>query len=230
MAYANLGIALRETGSLDEAVVALRKAKELTPGRSDPNAELIGRELKKTERQAAVIERLPAILRGIDRPKDDAERVVFGELCTSHHHQLHVAAAGFYAEALSGTPQLADDRDNQHRYNAARSAALAVVGQGKDKPPLNESAKARWRKQSIAWLKAELAAWSKVLESGTSQARSSVAAALRNWRAERDLAGLRDAAALAKLPEDEQKACRTLWAEVDVLLAKSQGTNSKSGK
>ncbi len=44
------------------------------------------------------------------------------------------------------------------------------------------------------------------------------------------LAGLRDATALAKLPEDEQKACRALWTEVDVLLAKVLGTDPKSGQ
>jgi hypothetical protein len=37
-----------------------------------------------------------------------------------------------------------------------------------------------------------------------------------------DLAGLRDEVALAKLPVDEQKACRALWAEVDALLKKAQ--------
>jgi hypothetical protein len=36
------------------------------------------------------------------------------------------------------------------------------------------------------------------------------------------LAGLRDEAALAKLPEDEQEACRALWAEVDALLTKAR--------
>jgi len=220
-AHVNLGIALRETCSLKEAVAALRKAKELVRGRSDPTADEIVRELKTTERQAAVIERLPAILQGIDRPKDDAERVTFGELCAARHHQLHAAAAGLYADALSDTPQLADDRKDQHRYNAARAASLAGAGQGKDKPPLDESAKTRWRKQAITWLKAELTAWSKVLESGSPQARSSVAEALQSWRVVPDLAGLRDQAALAKLPDDEQKACRALWAEVDALLAKT---------
>jgi len=229
MAHANLGIALRETGSLNEAVAALRKAEGLARRGSDPNADAVLLELKTAERQASVIERLPAILQGIDRPKDDAERLIFGELCSARHHQLHAAAAGLYAEALSGTPQLADDRADQHRYNGARAASLAGVGQGKDKAPLDESAKARWRKQAIAWLKAELAAWSKVLESGSPQARSSVAKALQNWRVETDLAGLRDVTALAKLPEDEQKACRALWAGVDALLAKSQGTNLKLG-
>jgi hypothetical protein len=34
---------------------------------------------------------------------------------------------------------------------------------------------------------------------------------------------LRDDAALAKLPADEQNDCRALWTEVDALLAKARG-------
>ena len=210
--------------------LALRKAEELLRGRSNPNADEIVRELRTTERQAAVIERLPAILQGIDRPKDDAERLVFGELCCARHRQLHAASARLYAEALSGTPQLADDRKNQHRYLAARSAVLAGVGQGKDKPPLDKPAKVRWRKQAIAWLKADLMAWSKVLESGTSDALSSVAAAPPKLESGTRPRRPARRSALAKLPKDEQEACQALWAEVDALLAKSQATNPKSGK
>lgn len=44
---------------------------------------------------------------------------------------------------------------------------------------------------------------------------------LQHWKADPDLASLRDAAAVAKLPQDEQKACRALWADVETLLGKS---------
>jgi hypothetical protein len=41
---------------------------------------------------------------------------------------------------------------------------------------------------------------------------------LRGWQADPDLAGLREEAALARLPEAEREACRKLWADVaDVL-------------
>jgi len=109
-----------------------------------------------------------------------------------------------------------------NRYNPACAAALAGSGQGKDDPPLDEPTKARWRRQAIGWLKADLAAWSKVLEKGPPAARQSVSQTLQHWKADADLAGLRDAAALAKLPESEQKACRALWADVDALLKKAQ--------
>jgi hypothetical protein len=37
-----------------------------------------------------------------------------------------------------------------------------------------------------------------------------------------DLAGLRDPAPLAKLPDPEQEVCRKLWADVAALLKKAQ--------
>jgi len=67
-----------------------------------------------------------------------------------------------------------------------------------------------------------LAAWSKVLEKGPPAARQSIPQTLPHWKADPDLGGLRDAAARAKLPEDGEKACRALWAEVGALLKKAQ--------
>ncbi len=78
------------------------------------------------------------------------------------------------------------------------------------------------RKQAIDWLTADLAAWTKVVESGPPQAGQLVSQTLQHWKADADLAGIRDDAALAKLPADEQKDCATLWAEVDTLLAKAE--------
>jgi hypothetical protein len=41
---------------------------------------------------------------------------------------------------------------------------------------------------------------------------------LSGWKQDNDLAGIRDATALAKLPVDEQKAFTQLWADVAALL------------
>ena len=43
---------------------------------------------------------------------------------------------------------------------------------------------------------------------------------MHHWQKDTDLAGIRDAASIKALPEDEQTACRALWAEVDQLLKK----------
>jgi hypothetical protein len=47
-----------------------------------------------------------------------------------------------------------------------------------------------------------------------------VAQALRYWRQDPDLAGVRDPAALAKLPPAERKAWEALWLKVDEVLAR----------
>jgi hypothetical protein len=41
---------------------------------------------------------------------------------------------------------------------------------------------------------------------------------LRHWRADIDLAGVRDPAALARLPAAERAAWQALWADVDALI------------
>ena len=134
----------------------------------------------------------------------------------------HAAAARFWAEALAADPKLGDDRQAQHRYNAACAAALAAAGQGKDDPPPDDAARAKLRAQALDWLKAELAAWAKLLESGPPQARPLVAQTLKHWKTDTDLAGVRDADALAKLPEAERKEWQALWAEVDALLIRAR--------
>ena len=146
-----------------------------------------------------------------------------------YYKKLHGASARFWAEAFQAQPKLADDMQVQNRYNAACAAALAGSGQGKDDPPLDEENKARWRKQAIDWLKADLAAWSKILESGPPQARQVISRRSSTGKPTPTWPACAIAAALAKLPEDEQKACRALWADVDALLAKAQGTNAKPG-
>jgi hypothetical protein len=78
--------------------------------------------------------------------------------------------------------------------------------------------RAKLRGQALNWLRAELAAWSKHLASDPSQARLAINPNLRHWKTDPDLAGVRESAALAALPQSERDAWRSLWAEVDRLL------------
>ena len=170
-------------------------------------------------------ERLPPVLSGKLQPRDVAEIKMLADV--SYLTQQHSNSAKLWARAFHEQPAFADDMRAQNRYNAACAAALAASGQGKDEPPLDDGKKAHWRKQAIAWLKADLAAWSKLLANGPPQAKQSIAQTLQHWKADIDLAGLRDAAALAKLSDDEEKAWRALWAEVDALVAKAQAAKQR---
>ncbi len=79
----------------------------------------------------------------------------------------------------------------------------------------------------MAWLKAELLAWTKLLESGPPQARPAIAQTLDHWKQDGDFASLRDAEALARLPEAERADWQALWAEVDALLARAGAGKTK---
>jgi hypothetical protein len=141
----------------------------------------------------------------------------------------YAAAARLWSEAMEADPKLVDDRQAQHRYNAACTAALAAAGQGIDDPPPNDAAKLKLRVQARAWLQAELAAWSK-LQDAQPQSRSLVLQTLQHWRQDTDLAAIRDAAALAKLPQAERKEWEKLWADVDAQLNRAQGQAPATAK
>jgi hypothetical protein len=168
---------------------------------------------------AALDRRLPAILKGADHPNDLAERLDLAQMC--YNKKLHAAAARFRAEALKEDPKLGEDRRAQHPYNAACSAALAAAGQSKDEPPLDLEAKATLRIRARDWLRAELAAWSKLLQSGAPSARPTIVFTMRHWQKDIDLAGVRDADALAKFPGAERRDWLALWGEVDALIRRA---------
>jgi hypothetical protein len=138
------------------------------------------------------------------------------------YKRLYAASARFYAEAFAEQPKLAEDPRRGHRYNAACAAALASSGQGQDAGRLDDEGRGRLRRQALDWLRDDLAAWAKVLEKAPPPDRPAVQRALQHWKEDADLAGLRDAAALARLPADEQRACLKLWADVDALLHRAR--------
>jgi serine/threonine protein kinase/Flp pilus assembly protein TadD len=214
----SLALALRSQGQLTEAVAEMRKARDLA--RNAPDLEpRVSRALAETERQASLAARLPAILAGQIKPGDVAETLDIAQIC--YRKGLQGASAWFWAKAFRTAPKLADDMQSHRRYDAACAAALAGCGQGKDRPPLDDACRARWRQQALEWLEADLGAWTKTLESSPPRSRPLIARTLLHWKTDPDLAGLRDPATLAKFPEDQQKACRALWDQVEALLAKA---------
>ena len=154
-------------------------------------------------------------------PKDNAERIQLAN--RAYEKALHASSARLYAEALANDPKLGDDRQAQHRYNAACVASLAASGQGKDDPPPDDVAKSKLRAHALDWLKAELSAWKRVAMTIGPGNTEAVAKTLARWKADTDLAGVRDDSGLAKLSAEEQAAFQGLWADVDALLARVVG-------
>jgi tetratricopeptide (TPR) repeat protein/tRNA A-37 threonylcarbamoyl transferase component Bud32 len=218
-AHCNLGSALQDQGQFSEALDELRRGHELgskRPGWPFPSAEWV----RQAERLVALERRLPAVIRGDDKSKDAAERIEFADL--AYRTKRFAPSARLYAELLRGDPKLAVDIKTEYRYKAACAAALAGADQGQDEPPLDEPEKARWRKQGLDWLRADLAIQTKQAETGNPGATDLVSQKLEHWKADPDLGAIRDETAIKALPDDERKACRALWAEVDALLARAR--------
>ena len=80
---------------------------------------------------AALDLRLSAIIKGIERPVDEAERLQLAQ--RAFDKALHATSARFFAEALANDSSLADDRRAQYRYNAAcgRRASRQRPGKGR---------------------------------------------------------------------------------------------------
>jgi tetratricopeptide (TPR) repeat protein len=219
LAHCNLGRALRQQGRFAESLRAYQRGHELgtkQPGWPYPSAEW----LREAESMAAMESKLPAFLKGEFQPKDTAERRGLAEVC--YAKGLRAATVRLYADAFAADPRLADDLAAAHRSYAACSAALAAAGQGEDAGKLDDKEKARLRKQARDRLRADLALRIKQLESGKPADRAAVQQALRHWQQDSDLAGLRDAAALAPLPAEESATCAKLWADVAALLEKAE--------
>jgi tetratricopeptide (TPR) repeat protein len=229
LAYRNLGHALLQGGRFAEAQAATRRCLDLLPP-NHPLRQLVTQQLRNCERWLALEERLPGLLQGKAKPADAAERLALAQLC-QQYKQLYTASARFYAEAFADQPRLARDPRSGHRYNAACAAALAAAGQGKDTGKLDDKERARLRQQALDWLRADLAAWARSVDQGPPQARLLVQQKMQHWQKDPDLAGLRDTAALEKLPAAERAAWHQLWADVAALLKRvGKNRSSRAGK
>jgi len=137
------------------------------------------------------------------------------------HGNLGVALAGKgqVDEAIASTKKgiELDPKDANARYNMACFSALAAAGARVNEPPLDDAARAKLRGQALESLKAALALYTKQLEGDPARAQQM----MRHWQKDTDLASIRDQAALAKLPAEEQKAFTQLWADVAALLKKA---------
>ena len=247
--HANLGFALDASGRSAEAIEAWRRSVSLNPkqpnvwywlgrallnaGRRDEAAEPFRQVLAlypagspRAFEATQVLsgdnpyERLWGIIQGPDRPKNDQEAMRFARMATEVAQ--YGAAARLWAEALAANPRLVEDRQARHRYDAACAARRCRRRTGARAHKRRPSGPAGGSRPTL-WLEAELADWRKQVEGGRREAKESAAGALERWKADANLAGVRDPVALARLPADEQRDWKSLWAEVESLLRRAEG-------
>jgi tetratricopeptide (TPR) repeat protein len=215
-AHCNLGHALRDKGLFRQALEEFRRGHELgtkNPRWPYPSAQWI----RNCEGLVELDDRLPTILSGQSQPADTTERLAFAQMCALPCKKRYTAATRLYGAAFAAEPKLVGAQPSVHRYNAACNAALAGCGQGKDAENLNGKERARLRRQALAWLRADLAAWRKQLEKEPKKARGVLAGQMQNWQKDTDFTGVRGDAALGKLPEAERRDWQKLWKEVEGL-------------
>jgi tetratricopeptide (TPR) repeat protein len=231
LAHCNLGFALQQRGEFREALGELRRGHELgfkRPGWPYPSAQWV----LQCERLVELDGKLPGFLEGKATPASAAERIELALLCQLYLKQ-YAAAARFYEEAFADQPKLAEKLGAAgSRYDAACAAALAGCGRGKDADKLDAKEKARLRGRALAWLRADLEAMGRLLDKGADPARlaAGVGNVLRHWQADPDLAGVRGAEALGKLPAAERQAWKKLWDDAADVLARAQAKTTPGKK
>jgi tetratricopeptide (TPR) repeat protein/tRNA A-37 threonylcarbamoyl transferase component Bud32 len=211
----NLALVLSRQGKSDQAIAAYRKALPLWPARH-PLRKQAAQQLQQLLQRPALEAKLAAILRGEGRPDDAVEQMILALL--AHSKKQYATAARFYTEAFAAQPSLAEQLPARHRYNAACSAALAAAGQGQDAGKLDDKERTRLRRQVLAWLRADLALWARQAGRSTKQERTTVQEVLSHWKADADLAGVRDRAAVENLPAGERLEWKKLWADVEAVV------------
>jgi tetratricopeptide (TPR) repeat protein len=224
------GQALLAQGRFPEALTATRRCLELmaqgsyrieAPAlRADVDRNLHA-QLRRCERLLKMERRLPAILPQEDKASA-GEYLEFAELCAMKGR--YAAAAGLYADAFGAELHLAEDLDAGRRYNAACAAALAGFGRGADSAGLSGEERARWRQQARTWLRADVEAWVRKLDTGVPAERELVRKVSARWWAEPGLAWLHDAGIVEGLPPAERQECLALWQDAGAVLRRAQPT------
>jgi tetratricopeptide (TPR) repeat protein len=216
-------------GRLQDALAATRRCLDLLaqdPGRAEPHrlADLhrnLPAQLRLCERLLALERRLPALLRQEEKPAAE-ELLEFAELCAIKGR--YASAAGLYGDIFAAAPHLAEDLESGRRYYAAIAANLAGCGHGPLEDGQAEAERARWRRQARLWLRADLAAWLRKLDTGAPAARKLVQRASARWWADPCLAGFRESDALKELSAAERQDCLALWQDFEAALRRAQTT------
>jgi tetratricopeptide (TPR) repeat protein len=221
-AHVHLGLALQQKGEFRESLQELRRGHELgsrSPSWPHPSAQWV----RRCERLVELDAKLPRVLKGEVQPADAVERLELAQICQLPGKWLNAAAVRFYTDVFAAEPKVAEDLGAAHRYNAACAAALAGVGQGQDVRDLDDKGRDRLRQRALEWLRADLAACTRVLDNGPEQTRPLALGRLQHCLADPDFAGVREPRALGRLPDSERQAWQQLWSGVRDRLARVRG-------
>ena len=104
------------------------------------------------------------------------------------------------------------------RHDAACAASLAATGKGKDVDKLQDEDRAKFRKQALDWLRADLTLCRKQNQSRNVKEAILLSEKLPQWQRNPNLAGVRDPKELAGLTKEEQEPWQQLWTDLAQLV------------
>ncbi len=211
--HRTLGLVLRARTDLQAAIAAYREVVRLKP--DDVWSRMLASRL---ERLAVHGPALETWLRGDDTPSDAGEAIALALVLYARHE--FTKSVRLFDAAFVRDPTLAADATVFYRHVAAQTAALAA-SQTNGRPVLDDGSRAMLRARSLSWLRDDLAAWNRRLDSNFTKVRAEVGSTMGLWRSDFQLAGVRDPEALSRLPEAERGAWRAFWKDVVGLQARA---------
>jgi serine/threonine-protein kinase len=214
-AHGALGLALLQQGRYAAARESTVRALELLPPDS-PLRRVVLPQLRSCDFLLALDRKLPTILAGEAIPANPGEALTLAQMC-QQHKKRYAFSASLYADAFAAEPKLAADLNQQHRYHAACSAALAAAGQGQDAHSLPDKVVCMFRRWALGWLHEDLAAYTKLAAQSNPAFKQALLQRLTHWRSDPDLAAVREQPALDRLPDGERAAWQALWRDVEEL-------------
>jgi tetratricopeptide (TPR) repeat protein len=220
-----IAMALHQKGRVDDARKTLASAIGSHDWRASQvrdNHGCIAHTLRR-EAEAMILPNLPAFLDGKYRPQHNDERLALLGVCQFTDRTQ--ASARLYSDAFAADPKLAEDLRAGHQYSAARAAALAGCGVGLDATKLSLAEQMKWRRQARDWLRADLAACARSLESNDSESRNLAKKLLATWKSDPALAAVREPSTIETLAAEEGNEWLALWQAVDTLLSRARAGN-----
>ena len=180
-----------------EAAEDWKQAAEYDESRGKP---ILLNQAEQAQERAVLSEKFEQILMELAEVDGTLERIQFAQFC--HARKLYARAATEFALGLDQQPRLLDE----HAYNAACSAALALAGKGTDAVDLDTSQRGKLSQSALNWLRSDFTRISK----GTSSGKT----VFQHWLTDPDLEILRQTARLTELPAQDQESWGALWVDV----------------
>jgi serine/threonine-protein kinase len=165
----------------------------------------------RREAEGLIVPNFRELIGSSAQPQNNDERLVLLGVC--EFEDLRGRCAQLWLDALNASAELA----NNHAVDAARAAALAGCGGGKDAVKFTDEDRRRWRERSVDLLLSRVDILERLLSSAPPQ-KGAIRSDLQALQRASELAGLRDLDRVSHLPKSEQERCAALWRRVGAVL------------